>query len=221
MQCSDWTENKWGKTRNQSSIVLILLSHQRSSHRALYWPATFLRPSSDSVRVLFRLALSSLVFFPFLCSHLKRCKSTPTPAPQTHQIELSMPSGPQSSEHKWQLDYQPNWHAVSPVFQSREQAGELRCSTDDSNSKNPHLNRAERGRNLPFSSQVNILHTQVHAHVCINNDTKTGYKTHFQVPYLVRPDLHAWSPEIEWKKNYVWEILYLPPCVWKWDACSN
>lgn len=36
----------------------------------------------------------------------------PTPrTPQTHQIELLMLSGPQSSQHKCQIDYQSHWHS--------------------------------------------------------------------------------------------------------------
>lgn len=155
-----------------------VINTNHTEKREHYRSATFLHPNSDSVKVLLMLASSSLVFFPFLCSHLQRCKSTPpSPTPQTHQIELSMLSGPQSSEHKCQLDYQSNWDGISTRFQSRELGWELRCSREDSNSQNPHLNREEQwgGGNslsllrLIFSTHRCTLHA---THACINNDTQ-------------------------------------------------
>lgn len=50
--------------------------------------------------------------------------------------------GPQSSEHKCQLDYQPNWHGFSLAFP--EPSTRLRArsrSSEDCNSQSRHLNQ--------------------------------------------------------------------------------
>lgn len=124
--CSYWTENKWGKqeinpllccfllkpltqsTQRRESIIgqLLLVWNYWRHHRWYFFP----------------LSLRLFVNQPQ--------PSPPPPTPQTHQIELLKLSGPQSSEHKCQLDYQPNWHDVSPAFLSREAGGELRCSSE-------------------------------------------------------------------------------------------
>lgn len=70
---------------------------------------------------------------------------TPHKTHQTHQIELLMLSGPQSSEHKCQQDYQPRWRSNTLTWRA---CSEERNQEKDSHKKHIHTGRRRRRKRV-------------------------------------------------------------------------
>lgn len=71
--------------------------------------------------------------------------SHPPKTHQTHQIELLMLSGPQSSEHKCQQDYQPRWRSNTLTWRA---CSEERNQEKDSHKKHIHTGRRRRRKRV-------------------------------------------------------------------------
>jgi len=108
------------------------------------------------------------LFLPFFFALIYRGVNQPLHF-RVRQIEPLMPSVPQSSEHKCQLDYRSNWLAVSLCFQR----------------SGPRVEALQwgGGGSLPLSSPFHILQTRVHTHAWTNDaqqHTHTHTHTHTQ-----------------------------------------